>query len=545
MVCPACQAENREGAKFCNECATALGLRCPSCGADHRPGQRFCDSCGLALSPPGGASGRPSDTVEPAAATELRLVSVLFVDIVNYTALSESRDAEDMRELQARYHDKAARSIMGPPRRHAGEVDVGDAVMAVWGAPVAREDDAERAVRAGLELVEAVGALGQLVEFLRRAHVARHRRLAMRHLDAVEALERSSWSETGSTPRLHRNRRRSPARCSWTLSRARRPRWRLCRDEDAGGHAVKWPARAAASWRATRVVAGVRGAPARPGRGAADRPGGRPAPAEALFHGAVQPGAPRALWRSSGEAGVGKSRLRWEFDKYVDGLARDRTVAQGALSTDGEGIAYWALPGDGAPAAHDPPGGGPEPTRRLQSGSRTVGARPPRTARSAASPRRAARVGRAGDAPRAELFAGWRMFLERLAAEAPLVPGVRGSAAGRRGPARVHRAPAGLGGPADSDPYPRAHPPRAGRQARGMATRLQRGVTLVTLEPLSGWRDGSAAGRARGRAATTRARPGDRAPAEGVPLSRWRPCGCWLTVRGRHSEEGRPAGRDR
>ena len=101
---------------------------------------------------------------EPAAAPhvpEMRLVSVLFVDIVSYTTLSESREPEDVRDLLGRYFD-AARTIVS---RHGGTLEkfIGDAVMAVWGAPVAREDDAERAVRAGLELVEAVSALGEAV----------------------------------------------------------------------------------------------------------------------------------------------------------------------------------------------------------------------------------------------------------------------------------------------------------------------------------------------------------------------------------------------
>ena len=89
---------------------------------------------------------------------ERRLVSVLFADLVGYTALSEGRDFEDVRELQSRYFETARRVI----ERYGGVVEkfIGDAVMAVWGTPVAQEDDAERAVRAALELVSAVEALG-------------------------------------------------------------------------------------------------------------------------------------------------------------------------------------------------------------------------------------------------------------------------------------------------------------------------------------------------------------------------------------------------
>ena len=86
---------------------------------------------------------------------------MLFADLVGFTTLSEHRDAEDVRELLTRYFDAARATI----ERHGGIVEkfIGDAVMAVWGTPVAHEDDAERAVRTALELVDAVEALGHEV----------------------------------------------------------------------------------------------------------------------------------------------------------------------------------------------------------------------------------------------------------------------------------------------------------------------------------------------------------------------------------------------
>ena len=93
-----------------------------------------------------------------APSTELRHVSVLFCDLVGFTPFSEKRDPEEVREVLSGYFE-LARAIVG---RYGGIVEkfIGDAVMAVWGAPVAKEDDAERAVRAGLELVSAVAAYG-------------------------------------------------------------------------------------------------------------------------------------------------------------------------------------------------------------------------------------------------------------------------------------------------------------------------------------------------------------------------------------------------
>ncbi len=87
------------------------------------------------------------------------MTSVLFGDLVGFTPLSESRDAEDVRELLSRYFAEC-RTVIG---RYGGTVEkfIGDAVMAVWGVPVAHEDDAERAVRAGLELVQAIAGMGE------------------------------------------------------------------------------------------------------------------------------------------------------------------------------------------------------------------------------------------------------------------------------------------------------------------------------------------------------------------------------------------------
>ena len=119
------------------------------------PTAKFCGECGAALS-----SRQPqvADPASPAAPTaERRLVSVLFADLVGFTTASEGRDAEDTRELLTRYFD-TSRTII---ERYGGTVEkfIGDAVMAVWGAPVANEDDAERAVRAALELVDAIPGL--------------------------------------------------------------------------------------------------------------------------------------------------------------------------------------------------------------------------------------------------------------------------------------------------------------------------------------------------------------------------------------------------
>src|SRR6266581_1158682 len=151
-LCPSCGASNREGGKFCSSCGASLASGCPACGAQNEPGDAFCAQCGTALA----ATAAPP---QAAPTAERRLVSVLFADLVGFTTLSESRDSEDVRELLSRYFDTSRRLI----ELYGGTVEkfIGDAVMAVWGTPTATEDDAERAVRAALDLVTSVAALGE------------------------------------------------------------------------------------------------------------------------------------------------------------------------------------------------------------------------------------------------------------------------------------------------------------------------------------------------------------------------------------------------
>ena len=157
VTCRACGASQVDGARFCHDCGSSLAA--PQCGSCSQPlvaGAKFCSSCGSSqpVAPP--TVAQPA-YVPPSAAR--RVTSVLFGDLVGFTSLSESRDQEDVRELLSRYFEESSR-IIG---RYGGTVEkfIGDAVMAVWGVPTAHEDDAERAVRAGLELVNKVAAFGE------------------------------------------------------------------------------------------------------------------------------------------------------------------------------------------------------------------------------------------------------------------------------------------------------------------------------------------------------------------------------------------------
>src|SRR3954453_2274440 len=153
MRCAVCGAANTERAKFCIQCGSPLSSACPVCGSPVSPDQRFCGECGSPLTATAAERGVPS-----AGTTQRRVCSILFCDLVGFTPLAESRDPESVRELLNRYFD-IARTIV---TRYGGVVEkfIGDAVMAVWGTPTATEDDAERAVRAALDLVAAVTTLG-------------------------------------------------------------------------------------------------------------------------------------------------------------------------------------------------------------------------------------------------------------------------------------------------------------------------------------------------------------------------------------------------
>src|SRR5260370_5612477 len=182
MVCPSCKADSRPGRKSCAQCGSLRAIACSACGAPNDPGERFCGECGRALSPSVAADAVSVGHRQPALPppTERRLVCVLFADLVGFTSLSESRDPEDVRDLLTKYFETSRRIV----ERYGGTVDkfIGDAVVAVWGAPSAHEDDAERAVRAGFDLTDAVAALGTE---LQAGPLGPHAAVGSRHVSDV------------------------------------------------------------------------------------------------------------------------------------------------------------------------------------------------------------------------------------------------------------------------------------------------------------------------------------------------------------------------
>src|ERR671931_847719 len=120
-------------------------MRCAACGQENPGGFRFCGSCGAAL-----------ETQVPSR-EERKVVTVLFADLVGFTSRAERMDPEDVRAVLAPYHAGLREEL----EHYGGTVEkfIGDAVMALFGAPVAREDDPERAVRAALSIRAAIERL--------------------------------------------------------------------------------------------------------------------------------------------------------------------------------------------------------------------------------------------------------------------------------------------------------------------------------------------------------------------------------------------------
>ena len=176
MDCPNCQFENREGAKFCNECGHKFDLTCPECGQIDPPESKFCSECGynfkthkeisaeileresLPLPP---ATEKSSRDLSPDIG-ERKHVTALFSDLSGYTAMSERLDPEEVKEITGKIFDEVSKIIS----KYEGFVEkfAGDAVMALFGATKAHEDDPVRAIKAAREIHNQVNSLSPQYE---------------------------------------------------------------------------------------------------------------------------------------------------------------------------------------------------------------------------------------------------------------------------------------------------------------------------------------------------------------------------------------------
>jgi class 3 adenylate cyclase/tetratricopeptide (TPR) repeat protein len=410
ITCSNCGAPNPPGQKFCGECGTTLAVMCSSCGAANPPGQKFCGECGTPLD----VSATPA---APAVAVERRLVSVLFADLVGFTPLSEDRDAEEVRDLLSRYFELAAEVIA----RYGGQVEkfIGDAVMAVWGTPVAQEDDAERAVRAALDLVTVVSEFGRELgapDLAARGAVLTGEAAVnlgaagqgMVAGDLVNTASRvQAVAEPGAVLVGDATRRSTEAAIAYA---------------DGGVHELKGKAEAMQLWRALRVTAG---------RGGGLRSEGLEPPfvgrdrelrlAKELFHASADEHKAHLL-SIVGIAGIGKSRLSWELYTYFDGITQEVAWHRGRCLAYGDGVTFWALAEmvrmrAGVAEGEDSKTAWPKLDAALATDVHDDDERAWIRSRVA----QLLSLESKKELEQSDLFAGWRLFFERIAERDPVV----------------------------------------------------------------------------------------------------------------------------
>jgi class 3 adenylate cyclase/predicted ATPase len=414
MTCRSCGTENPGGSRYCGGCGAPLSEVCAACGAANDPTMRFCTQCGSPLGEPVAAHRRTTEArpTRPTPTAERRLVSVLFADLVGFTTIAESRDSEDVRELLSRYFD-LARTLV---ERYGGTVEkfIGDAVMAVWGTPVAQEDDAERAVRTALDLVQAVRELDPVI-YARAGVLTGEAAVTM----GAEGQGMVAGDLVNTAARLQ-----AVAEAGTVLvgDVTRRATEAAILYEDAGAHALKGKAEPVSAFRAKRVTAG---------RGGALKSEGLEPPftgrerelrlVKALFHASTEEQKAHFV-NVVGIAGIGKSRLSWEFYKYIDGLIETVWWHRGRCLAYGEGVAYWALAEMvrmrcGVVEGEDPG------TARAKVAAAVAEHVASAEEREWIEPRLAHLLGLDDHAvhERDDLFAAWRLFFERLADINPVV----------------------------------------------------------------------------------------------------------------------------
>ena len=419
LTCANCGTQNEANQKFCVECGQRLAAACSVCGNLNAPGAKFCGECGNPLAASTQAAGTATDgavamptAVQPVA--ERRLVSVMFVDLVGFTSASEQRDAEDTRELLTRYFE-VAREIVD---RHGGVIEkfIGDAVMAVWGSPTAHEDDAERAVRSALDLVSAVAGLddGQVLQA--RGGVLTGEAAVTIGAEA-EGMIAGDMVNTAS-----RLQSAAPPGTVLVGESTQRAAAGAIAFEEVGTQQLKGKEALVRAWRAVAVVARRGGQ----GRASGLEPPfvGRDEELRLLkdqFHATAREGKPR-LVTTVGQAGIGKSRLAWELEKYLDGVVETVLWHEGRSPSYGEGISYWALAeivrGRAGIAESEVPDSARGKVSQMLDGLPLEVAE-----RRWIEPRLTGLLG-VDELPsesREELFAAWRTFFEKLAQQSTVM----------------------------------------------------------------------------------------------------------------------------
>jgi class 3 adenylate cyclase len=325
--CPACGAETDADARFCPSCGRPLAASCPSCGEETKLGAQFCPACGERLD-------RPTRREE-----ERKLVTVLFADLTGSTALGERLDPEQLRAVLSDYF--SAMSSVVASWGGVVEKFIGDAVMSVFGIPAAHEDDAERALRAALEMQSRLAELN--AEIAERHGLQLAMRIGVNSGEAIAGTGRDQVMVTGDVVNVAARLQQTAApgdvvagERSYLATRG------AFVFEPLAEKALEGKSLPVRAW---RVLADAEPARPRGVPGISTRMVGRDreiALLEALYQGSVEDSRPRLI-ALLGEAGIGKTRLCEEFLARVRSEAPAAGVYRGRCLSYGAGITYWAL----------------------------------------------------------------------------------------------------------------------------------------------------------------------------------------------------------
>jgi class 3 adenylate cyclase/tetratricopeptide (TPR) repeat protein len=372
MQCPSCHTDNPSANRFCDQCGEPLEARCPQCGTVLRAGARFCGACGYRLAP-SPASVEASPSARPLAAPvappsarpiasytpkhladkvlkarsaiegERRQVTVLFADIAGFTSLAEERDPEEVHQIV----DRCFEAITAEVHRFEGTINqyTGDGVMALFGAPIAHEDSARRAVHAALGIQRAMRDLSREIEA--RQGPAIRMRIGLNTGPVVVGRIgddlRMDYTAVGDTTNVAARLQQAARSGSVLVSESTlRAIGGFFETLDLGEHAVKGHAPV----RAHEVL----------------RPRGRHSRLDAAIERGLTPlvGRARELdifherFREAltgrgqvvfvaGEAGIGKSRLLLEFRRGLAEAGQDATWLEGQCVSFGQAIPFLPI----------------------------------------------------------------------------------------------------------------------------------------------------------------------------------------------------------
>jgi class 3 adenylate cyclase/tetratricopeptide (TPR) repeat protein len=338
-LCPSCSTENPPQARFCLACGTPLALACAACGETLPPQARFCMACGTPVPAAPAPAVRPGPApAREAHPEERRQVTILFADLSGYTAVADRMDPETVKRLVERTLSRLQQEVDG----YGGRIDkfIGDNVMALFGAPVAHEDDPQRAVRAGLGMQ---AAMAEINEQLERDHdVSFSLRVGINSGEVLAGAVGESYTVTGDVVNVASRLQSASEPGTVTVGeRTYRATKDVIEYRPLPALDLKGKAEPVAAWQAV----GLAGEPGRRPTRIESPLVGRERELGLLFE--VQGRTMRErrahLVTVVGQAGVGKSRLLREFERSLTSGDPAPTFRQGRCPPYGAGVVYWAF----------------------------------------------------------------------------------------------------------------------------------------------------------------------------------------------------------